>query len=130
MGYNKAKVGCFKISRIFYMNWKKAIGFGVLLWIIMFVVVSVLVGFDVYKYLWVQVVAAIIAGVVSLVLAGYVKPHKAGLALGYGLTWVIVGIILDLIITTRFDPTVFSSWILWLGYALVLLAPLLKVRKV
>jgi len=111
------------------MNWKKAIGFGALLWMIVFIVVCIFIGFNIYGSLWLDILTAIIAGFVSFVLAGYVKPNKAAIALGYGFSWVVVGLILDAIITMRFNPEIFSSWALWLGYGLALLAPLLRVKK-
>ena len=112
------------------MNWKKAIGFGVLLWVLMFVIVSIFIAFGIYDFLWMMIVTAVIAGLISFILAGFVKPRNVGLALGYGLAWVVVGVILDLIVTMRFNPTIFASWTLWLGYVLILLAPLLRVKKV
>lgn len=112
------------------MNWKKAISFGLLFWIVMFVIVSIFVALKIYDFVWMKVIAAIIAGVVSFILAGYVKPNKVAVALSYGLVWVVVGLILDYLVTTKFSPEIFSSWDLWLGYLLVLLAPLLKVKKV
>ncbi|MFH1112146.1 MAG: hypothetical protein V1712_03730 [Patescibacteria group bacterium] len=111
------------------MNWKKAIGFGLLLWIIMFVVISVFVGFDIYKYIWIQIVTALIAGIISYILTGKIKPSIFSLALSYGLVWVAIGLILDLVVTTRFNAAIFSSWTLWLGYILILVVPVLKVKK-
>ena len=111
------------------MNWKKAIGLGLLLYAIMFVLVSALIGFKVYQYGWVTVVVAILGGVVSLILANYVKPGSAKMALGYGLVWVVVGVILDALITMRFNPQIFNAWTIWFSYGLVLLAPLTRVKK-
>jgi hypothetical protein len=111
------------------MNWKKAIGFGALLWIIMFVIVSAFVGFKIYDFLWLQIATAIIGGVISFVLAGYVKPDKFSLALSYGLCWVVVGVILDAVITMRFNAEIFSTWTLWLSYFLMLIAPTLRLKK-
>lgn len=111
------------------MNWKKAIGFGFLLWVLMFVIVSIFIGFKIYDFVWMEVITAVISGIISFILARYVKPAKAAAALAYGVTWVIIGVILDAIVTTRFNPAIFASWSLWLGYVLVLLAPLLAVKK-
>ncbi len=112
------------------MNWKKAIGFGLLFWVIMFVVISIFIGFKIYDNALMKVISALIAGLISFILAGYVKPRKISLALSYGITWVIIGVILDAIITMRFNNQIFLSKGLWLGYLLVLLAPLLRVKKV
>jgi len=111
------------------VNWKKAAIFGVFLWILMFVIVSVFIAFDIYKFAFMGVVTAVIAGAISYTLARKVKPNTASLALSYGLIWVIIGIVLDTIVTTRFNSEIFSSWSLWLGYSLVLLAPLLILKK-
>lgn len=111
------------------MNWKKAISFGAVIWILMFVIVSVFIGFKIYGSVWMQIIAAIIAGAISYYLAGKIKPHSAKSALSYGLTWAMVGVILDAIVTTRFNPAIFASWSLWLGYILVLLAPTFQVKK-
>ena len=109
------------------MNWKKAIGFGVLLWLIMFAFVSAFLSF--YALLWMKIVTAVVAGIISLVLAGYAKPTSVGQALGYGLCWVIVGVILDFLVTMRFNALFYTDMFLWLGYLLAFLAPLFRIRK-
>lgn len=111
------------------MNWKKAIGLGILLWVLMFVIVSILIAFKLYEFRLVRILIAVIAGLISLFLAGMLKPGKVGLALAYGFIWVVIGVILDAIVTMRFNPAIFSAKTLWLGYLLILLAPLLKVKK-
>ncbi len=111
------------------MDWKKLIGFGVLIWILMFVTVSIFIAYDVYKFIWMQVIIAVIAGIIAFILAGVVKPSKIALALGYGLIWVIIGLVLDAVVTARFISEIFASWSLWLGYLLVLLAPVLRVKE-
>lgn len=111
------------------MNWKKAIVSGGLLWVLMFVIVSAFIGFKIYEMVLTQLIIALIAGLISYILAGKLKPSKTGIALGYGLIFIATGLILDILVTMRFNSAIFSQWTLWLGYALVLLAPLLKVKK-
>jgi hypothetical protein len=111
------------------MSWKKAIGYGVLLWILIFVIVCIFIGFKIYDSVWMELLVAVIGGFISFVLAGYAKPASAGQALGYGISWVVIGVILDFIVTMRFNPAIFSSWTLWVGYALGCLAPLLQITK-
>lgn len=60
---------------------------------------------------------------------GKIKPNTVKLALSYSFIWVAVGLILDLIVTMKFNAAIFSLWTLWLGYALVFLVPLLRVKK-
>lgn len=95
----------------------------------MFVIVSIFVAFDVYKFSWLQGIIAIIAGIVAFILAGMVKPAKIALALAYGLIWVVIGLALDAAVTMRFNAEIFSSWSLWLGYLLVLVVPVFQVEK-
>lgn len=111
------------------MNWKKAIGYGVLLWVLMFVIVSVFIAYDLHDIFWMQIIEALIAGLISLMLAGRLQLSKAGEAFAYGLLWVVVGLVLDLFITMKFAPDFFTTWTVWLAYILVLLAPLLKIKK-
>jgi hypothetical protein len=111
------------------MNWKKAIGFGVLLWVLMFVIVSIFIAFDIYRFSVMEIITAVIGGIISFILAGYIRPSKIGKALVYGLIFVIISVILDAIVTMRFNPAIFNSWTMWLSYALVLLAPALRAKK-
>ena len=111
-------------------NWKKGIGFGLLLWIIMFVIISLFVGFKVsLTSTFMSLLMTLISAIIVLVLAGYVTPKNAGIALGYGLLWAVIGIILDLIISKRFAPGMFREVYYWLSYLLVVILPLLRVKK-
>lgn len=114
------------------MSWKKVLGFGVLLWIIMFVLVSAFLAFKFYPPKgpsWMAIVMAVVSGVIAYIFAGKLKPASLGQALGYGIFWVVVCVILDFLITKQFENTIFSQWTIWLSYLLVLLAPLLQVTK-
>lgn len=101
--------------------------FGLLLWVIMFAVVSVFTGFKIYNNFWMKIVTIIIGGAITYWLAGLVKPEVAARALAYGVVWVVVGLILDALITTRFNALIFRSRSLWVGYLVVLLAPWARV---
>ena len=111
------------------MDWKKTIGSGIILWVLMFVVVSVFIAFNIYGNTVMKVVTALIAGAVSYFLATKLKPVDMKAALINGAIWVIVGVILDALVSTRFNAMIFQSKGLWLGYLLVLLAPMLTIKK-
>ncbi|MFA5062197.1 MAG: hypothetical protein WC526_03555 [Patescibacteria group bacterium] len=111
------------------MQWGKAIGYGVFIWVLMFVIVSVFIGFNIYGSTWMEILIAIIGGIIVYIMAGKVKPTTSGMAVGYGVTWAVCSIILDLIVTMRFNPAIFSNWVMWLGYAIVIFVPLLQVKK-
>lgn len=106
-------------------NWYKAIGFGVVIWLVMFALISALVGFDITTdTLWIGIGTAAVAGIASYIAALFTKVENMWLALAYGASWVVVGVALDLLISMRFNADIFTQWQYWLGYALVLLAPL------
>lgn len=111
------------------MNWKKTIGSGIMLWALMFVVVSVFIAFNIFGNSIAKVIIAIIAGAISYSLAKKLKPADIKTALTNSAIWVIVGVILDALVSIRFNPLIFQSKGLWLGYFLVLLAPILVVKK-
>ena len=111
------------------MDYKKSIGLGVVCWAIMLVAMFLFVALKQDDSLVFQLLAAVIGGVATYWLAGFLKPATTGTALGYGVIFVIVGVILDLIITEQFMPGILGMWPVWFGYVLVLLAPLLQVKK-
>jgi len=118
----------FKLKGGDDMNYKKALGLGVLLWLIMFAVVSAFLGWY-NQFAWFKSVLSVFAGLVAVVLAGYVKPISIKEALLCGLCLIAPGLVLDALITTRFNPAIFSDWNLWLSYLLVFLAPLIRIKK-
>lgn len=111
------------------MNWVKTIGFGALIWIIMFALVSALLAYGFYANVYEKAIVAAVAGILSFIVAGFLKPDKINTALVYGIIFVVVGVILDVLITMRFNDKILYSKALWLGYLLVLIAPMLRVKK-
>lgn len=110
------------------MNWKKAVGFGVLIWLIMFAFVSATLSFY-EKYTWMNWVTIAVSGIVAYVLAGYLKLTSVKKALTYAGVWVVVGVALDALITMRFDPGIFRSGSLWTGYAIMVLAVVFRAMR-
>ncbi len=111
------------------MDWKKTIGYGALLWAIMFALISFFMAYKLYPAENMDLIIAVITGVLSFLLAGYAKPTNINNALALGLSWVVVALVLDSLITLKFAPDVFGNWIYWLGTILVLLAPTLRLKK-
>jgi len=105
-------------------SWTKAFGFGVAIWLIMFIVAAVLVsgmGIALGTGLWIAL--AVLAGIVAYSFALGTDSATGGEALGYGAVWVAVGIVLDTLISHRFLSNIFGLWQYYIGYALVLFAP-------
>ena len=107
-------------------NWFKAIGFGIVIWAIMFGLVWAAIGFGIFGSVLTQIALAILAGVASYFFAYGAKPEGIGTALGYGSVFAIVGIILDLIITQQLVAGLFHMWTYYLTYGVMLLAPSLQ----
>lgn len=106
-------------------SFSKAIGYGIGLWAIMFIVGMLLVLFGVTLTAGWVFLLAILAGVIAYSFATYIDPRSTGSALGYGLTWVLVVAILNALIVTPFvaGAGLFGLWSYWLGAAFILFAP-------
>jgi len=112
------------------MNWKKALGFGALIWVIMFIVISALVGYGLSDNAMFTMAVTVISLVVAYLAARNLAPGSQAKAIQYGLIFAVVGIVLDFLISQRFAPDMFSSAYYWLSYVLIVLVPLLAVKKV
>lgn len=122
-------------------NWKKATILGILLWILIFVLFTIIMFIPVVgnytSYL------AIIIGPLIVLLCGYyyftAVPGGAVDGLVIGIYWLILGSILDAVITIPLFVKIsyaayFLSWTMLLGYALSLVAaimsPLIFKKKI
>ena len=110
------------------MSWKQALGFGVFIWVLIFAIVSVFVAFKAYDNTYAKIAIVIIAGLLSFAVAGRIGALDVPKAAAYGLIWAATGLILDVLVTTKFNPTVFETKSIWVSYAFLILAPILRVR--
>jgi len=111
------------------MNWKKAIGYGVGLWLVMFALISGMIAWGAYGTTWSHVLLAFSGYAVAVGVASYTPIPGWRVAAIYGFSWVIIALALDSLVTLRFNPDLFASFWLWFGYALVALAPFVCVDK-
>ncbi len=102
-------------------SWQKGLLYGLGIWVVMFVIVSIFVGFKVYDNQVSKVIIIILSGVVTYFFVRYAKPKDLTVGLWYGLSWVVVGMALDFLVTIRFSPNIFKSKSLWAGYVVVFL---------
>ncbi len=118
------------------MDWKKAIGFGVIIWFL----TSFLIFFSVevtYYGLFFPVTTAIISMLIPYLAAKAIEPANVKIALSYGAVWAIIRVVLDGTVMTWIEPRIFSFfplsniiiWSVWLGYALTLLIPITTIKK-
>lgn len=112
------------------MNIKRLLGFGVMLWILIFIVWSILIflpfleGKDAAQYIiyWVLLIP-----IVLLLAKWYFKEDpptwRKGLVLG--VAGIVVGTVLDLIITVplfiKSYSQFYGNWMLWLGFLITII---------
>ncbi len=107
------------------MNWKKLLLPPVAIYAVIFLFISALIGADMdADASWVWVVNLLIT-IVGLYLAtNYAKPSTRQDGLKYGVAWLVVFVVLDLILTAPFAGwDYFSDWKSYVPYALTLLVP-------
>jgi hypothetical protein len=104
-------------------DWKRAVSYGVVIWVVLFVVASIFVGFRAGENIIFGLIMIVLAFGLSYYFGGKIGIKNLTIGLQYGLVFALVSLILDLIITARFTTTVFSQWHLWLGYIGIILAP-------
>lgn len=107
-------------------NWTRGLGYGALIWLILFALTSALVGFEAMNTFNGQALTMSVAAILTYGLSYSIRPVDGYHAFGYGFLWAVVGILLDLVITFQFNPAVFSTWQYWVSYALVLFVPMVE----
>jgi uncharacterized membrane protein required for colicin V production len=101
----------------------------VIIWVVAFIVASIFVGFQITG-MWKQIITTLAVVIAAFVLAKRLNVSKVSEMLKYSFSWVVVGLILDYFITTRFTGKEFlMTPEIWIGYALILIVPLLAVKK-
>ncbi len=112
------------------MNTKRAVLFGVLLWVFIFVLLSIIMFIPILaeKVLTQHLIFwALLIPLVLLLAKWYFKAEQPTIKRGFllGLIAIIVGTVLDLIITVplfvRSYDTFFTDWKLYVGFAEILL---------
>src|SRR3989344_6314183 len=104
-------------------NLTKARGFGVVIWFTMFALVSAMVGFNLFDSVLSQITVGIIGGIVAYGFASNARSPSQLQSFAYGGTWLAIGVILDAIVTSRFETGLFGSWTYWLGDGFFLFSP-------
>ncbi len=113
------------------MNWKRGIGYGILIWVIMFAVMSAFVAYRIDTTGgWAMIVGVIITAMLAYTFTGMVNPNSKATAFYYGLVWAVVGVILDYLITAKYPGagSIFSQTSYWLSYVLLIIVPVIKVQ--
>lgn len=107
-------------------DWKKYLIPPVAIYAVIFLFISALIGAKVdAQAAWVYVISLGIEIVGLYIATNYVKPKDMKEALMFGVAWLIVLFVLDLILTVPFTGTeFFSSWHPYFAYALTVVIPI------
>ena len=101
-----------------------------MVWAIMFVIACIFVAYKVPSTsTFFNIILTVLSAIAILIVAGLVAPKNAGQAIGYGLIFAVVGIVLDYMISSKFAPGMFRSSYYWLSYLLVIILPLFRVKR-
>lgn len=112
------------------MNYKKLFGFGVLIWAVVYLAALAFVAYDLMDQLWAKIVVELVAVAVAYLAARNLGIGSAGEIFKYSVSWAVIAFVLDLILTVPFTGwQFFSGWEPYVGYALIILAPLFAGRK-
>jgi hypothetical protein len=107
----------------------KIIGIGAIIWSVAFVVACVFVGFKVSSELLIQGITTLAVLTATFLFARSLNVSGKAEMLKYVLIWILVGLTLDAIITTRFAGwEFFLTWHIWVSYALSIPVSLLAVK--
>lgn len=111
------------------MNWLKAIGFGIALFAINFVIGSILMFGLKLSGISFSIVMLIAAIIVLWLLANQYKIKNLNDGIQVGLVWLVVNALLEYIVIVLIfnggDASKLYSWSVFLGYALVVIVPAL-----
>lgn len=113
------------------MNYKKLIGYGLLIWVVAYLIACVFVAYKASDGLLAKVVILVAVIVAALFAGRKVKPNSVTNALKYSVSWLVIALLMDCLLTVPFTGwQIFASWDMWVGYAIVALAPLVSIKKV
>lgn len=109
----------------------KVIGYGALVWVVIFILISAFIGFSAdAESTAVSIITLAAALIVAVLLAKNLKLNSTREALITGLIWVAAIVVLDAVISARFTGwDIFYRWNVIIGYLIVLLVPPLVVEK-
>lgn len=110
------------------MNLLKFLGFGVLIWDIVFITDAVLKTFGILPSLIMQTVFIIIV-ITTFLLTENLEINTVKKVFKYGIAWALVMIILDAVVAAcclGWDS--FSQYDTWINYGLVAFTPIFTIR--
>ena len=110
------------------MNILKFLGFGVLIWDVVFITDAVLKTFEILPSLIMQTTFIVIT-IITFLLSENLNIHSEKKIFKYGIAWAVVMILLDITIATCcLGWESFFQYNTWINYAIVAFMPIFTVR--
>ncbi len=110
------------------MNLLKLLGFGVLIWDVVFITDAVLNSFDILPILITQTIFIIIV-IVTYLLSENLEITSVKEILKYGFAWTAVMMFLDVVVAACcLDWFFLSEYSTWVNYSIVLITPIITVK--
>ena len=106
------------------MDYKKLV-YGVAIWAVVYLLAT---GFYVYKVIdtfWAKPALVVIVAVLAAWAGTKLNQPSLSKALVYSISWVVIAVVLDIILTVPFTGwKIFSQWDVLVSYALIIVIPL------
>ena len=114
------------------LDWKKLFIPPIAIYAVIFLFISALVGAKIDTHaIWIWPITLIISVAGLYIATNYVKPGNWKDGLKYGIVWLVVLFILDLILTVPFAGAgYFSDWRSYVPYVLSILIPTVLAGRV
>ena len=114
------------------VDWKKYVIPPIAIYAAVFLFISALIGAKIDQHAaWVWIVTLAISIVGLYIATGYVKPKNWQEGAKYGVMWLVILFILDLILTLPFTGVgYFSDWRSYLPYVLTLAIPIVLAGRI
>lgn len=111
------------------MNILKRIGLGAAVWAIIYVLLTILMfGAKMEAGIGLCIITFLVIIILTWWISGYAKIKNVSDAFVVGIIFILTAIILDYlgVVLPKFNVSIFSDWSVWIGYALLLLTPIVK----
>ena len=110
------------------MNLLKFLGFGVLIWDVVFITDAVLKTFEIFPSLITQIVFIVIT-IITFLLSENLEINSEKDIFKYGVAWAMVMIFLDVTVASCcMGWRSFYLYNTWINYAIVIFIPILTIR--
>lgn len=112
------------------MNYKKLFGYGVIIWGALYLIATLFVGYKMGNSIYQGISMIVAAAVLGFIFGKMLHIELVKDMIKYSVGWVLIGLILDLILTVPFTGSaIYFTPSYWVSYLLILTAPMFAAKK-